>query len=362
MTEQAKTDTAQNQLVVIEPTAAVTLFTEGDGINAMLADIRQKAASLVPDVTTAKGRKEIASVAYAIAKTKSYLDGLGKGLTAKYKEIPARIDANRKLIRDTLDALKDEVRAPLTHFEAAEATRVTALHDRLTMLKDLGASGGHEFTAADLQTMLLEVEQAALDDSWQELLPQATVAKELAAKRLGDTLATRLKYETEQVELEELRKKQAEQDRIDRERLIADQAAEGARIQEEDRQRLEREAAQHREQEALRQTQVAIGREAQARCDAEAAELARQQAEDNAAQQAEEAATHAAEQERQHIADEQRLKDEEDARRLADQDHRGRIHSSIMMDLMGLGIEEDKAINLIKHIASHKIAHLTINY
>lgn len=362
MTEQAKTDRAQTQLVVLDPTTEIALFTEGDGINAMLADIRKKASSLVPDVTTAKGRKEIASVAYAVTKTKTYLDGLGKDLTAKYKEIPARIDANRKLIRDTLDALKEEVRAPLTKFEEAETTRVAELQARLTRIKAFHAAASTECVAADLQAMLLEVKQTDLDDTWQELLPQATVAKELAVKRLSETLAARKKYEAEQEELEELRKKQAEQDRIDRERLIAEQAAESARIQEEDRQRLEREAAQHREQEALRQTQIAIEREAQARCDAEAAELARQQAEDNAALQAEEAATRAAEQERQHIADEQRLKDEDDARRLADRDHRGRIHSSIMMDLMGLGIEEDKAVTLITHIAKSQIAHLRINY
>ncbi|WP_234898482.1 hypothetical protein [Aeromonas veronii] len=78
MTEQAKTDTAQTQLVVIEPTTAVALFTEGQGIAELLADIRQKATSLVPDITTTKGRKEIASVAYAVAKTKTYLEGFGK--------------------------------------------------------------------------------------------------------------------------------------------------------------------------------------------------------------------------------------------------------------------------------------------
>lgn len=380
MTEQAKTETAQTQLVVIEPTAAATLFTEGDGINAMLADIRQKAASMVPDVTTAKGRKEIASVAYAVAKTKTYLDGLGKDLTAQYKAIPARIDANRKLIRDTLDALKDEVRAPLTQYEEAETARVEALQARLARLNELGSAASVEIAAADLQAMLLEVEQTELGDTWQELLPQATVAKELAAKRLGETLATRQKYEAEQAELEVLRKKQAEQERIDRERLIAEQAAEQARLQEENRQRLEREEAQHRELEAQRQAQAAREREEQARRDAEAAELGRQQAEarrvaeadqaerrrlqaeENARHQAEEAATRAAEQERKRIADEQRLKDEEDARRMADRAHQGRINSAILMDLMGLGIEEDKAVTLIKHIANNKIAHLTINY
>ncbi|MFQ2715123.1 hypothetical protein ACK3YJ_09560 [Aeromonas caviae] len=362
MTEQAKTETTQAQLVVIEPTTAVALFTEGQGVAELLADIRQKATSLVPDITTPKGRKEIASVAHAVARTKTYLDGLGKELTDQYKEIPKRIDANRKTLRDTLDALKDEVRAPLTQYEAAEEARVAALQSRLARLNELGSSASIEIAAADLQVMLQEVEQNALDDSWQELLPQATVAKELATKRLGEALAARQKYESEQAELEQLRQKQAEQDRIDRERLIVEQAAEQARREEENRQRLEREAAQHREQEAQRQAQVAQQAAEQALRDSEAAELARQQAEANAARQAEEAAARAAEQERQRIADEQRQKAAEDAARSADMEHRRTINNAILMDLMGLGIDEGKAINLIKHIASNKIDHLTINY
>lgn len=362
MTEQAKTDNTQAQLVVIEPTTAVALFTEGQGVAELLADIRQKATSLVPDITTAKGRKEIASVAHAVARTKTFLDGLGKEQTDKFKEIPKRIDANRKQIRDTLDALKDEVRAPLTQYEAAEEARVAALQSRLARLNELGSSASIEIAAADLQVMLQEVEQNALDDSWQELLPQATVAKELATKRLGEALAARQKYESEQAELEQLRQKQAEQDRIDRERLIVEQAAEQARREEENRQRLEREAAQHREQEAQRQAQVAQQAAEQALRDSEAAELARQQAEANAARQAEEAAARAAEQERQRIADEQRQKAAEDAARSADMEHRRTINNAILMDLMGLGIDEGKAINLIKHIASNKIEHLSINY
>lgn len=200
MTEQAtvektKADNPQAQLVVIEPTTAVALFTEGQGVAELLADIRQKATSLVPDITTAKGRKEIASIAHAVARTKTYLDGLGKEQTDKFKEIPKRIDANRKQIRDTLDALKDEVRAPLTQYEAAEEARVAALQSRLARLNELGSSASIEIAAADLQVMLQEVEQNAFDDSWQELLPQATVAKELATKRLGEALAARHKYE-----------------------------------------------------------------------------------------------------------------------------------------------------------------------
>ncbi|AVP94669.1 hypothetical protein [Aeromonas rivipollensis] len=369
MTEQAKTDNPQAQLVVIEPTTAVALFTEGQGVAELLADIRQKATSLVPDITTAKGRKEIASIAYAVAKTKTYLDGLGKEQTDKFKEIPKRIDANRKQIRDTLDALKDEVRAPLNQYEAAEEARVAALQSRLARLNELGSSASIEIAAADLQAMLTEVEQTALDDTWQELLPQATVARELAAKRIGEVLAARQKYEAEQAELEELRQKQAEQERIDRERLIAEQAAAAeAQRQEQARFAAERETqlAKEREQQAIRDAEAAelARQQAEARriAEAEQAELRRQEAERNAALHAEAVAARAAEQERQRIADEQRLKDEEIARRLADREHRGRINSSIVMDLMGLGLAEDVAVNLVKYIASNKIDHLTINY
>lgn len=77
--------------------------------------------SFVPDITTAKGRKEIASLAYKVAQTKTYLDGLGKDLVAELKEIPKLIDANRKTVRDRLDELKAKARQPLTDYEEEQA-------------------------------------------------------------------------------------------------------------------------------------------------------------------------------------------------------------------------------------------------
>ena len=38
------------------------------------------------------------------------------------------------------------------------------------------------------------------------------------------------------------------------------------------------------------------------------------------------------------------------------------INSAIVMDLMGMGLSEDFATNLVRHIASNKIEHLSINY
>ena len=350
MTGQAKTDTAQTQLVVIEPTTAVALFTEGQGVAELLADIRQKATSLVPDITTAKGRKEIASIAHAVARTKTYLDGLGKEQTDKFKEIPKRIDANRKQIRDTLDALKDEVRAPLTQYEAAEEARVAALKERMTAFADAKQATA-ELPSTELEHYLQQIEAIAIDDSWEEMTAQAGVAKDAAVLHLRAIIEKAKEREAQAAELERLRQAQAAREQADRERRIAEQAA-AAEAQRQEQARLD---AERREREA-------IEREQKARIDAEAAELARQQAEENASRQAEEAAARAAEQERQRIEQEQARKQQEDDRRAADMEHRRTINNAILMDLMGLGIDEGKAINLIKHIASNKIEHLSINY
>lgn len=124
-------------LVVIEKANALTVFKSADQIEEILAKVEREVMSFVPDVTTAKGRKEIASLAYRVSQTKSYLDGLGKDLVADLKEIPKLIDANRKTVRDRLDALRDKARQPFTEWEeeqerikAEEQARIKAEEDR----------------------------------------------------------------------------------------------------------------------------------------------------------------------------------------------------------------------------------------
>lgn len=107
-------------LVVIEKSNAMTVFKSADQIEDILQKVEREVMSFVPDVTTAKGRKEIASLAYKVAQTKTYLDGLGKDLVAELKEIPKLIDANRKTVRDRLDELKEKARQPLTDYEVEQ--------------------------------------------------------------------------------------------------------------------------------------------------------------------------------------------------------------------------------------------------
>jgi colicin import membrane protein len=86
---------------------APALFGTGK-VNEVLEQIEQSARALVVDISTAKGRKECASIAAKVARSKTYLDGLDKDYVADIKARAGIVDAERRKIRDTLDALRRE--------------------------------------------------------------------------------------------------------------------------------------------------------------------------------------------------------------------------------------------------------------
>ena len=345
-----------NTLAVIDPVNAISLFSERAGLDSLLDDIRQQATSLVPDVTTAKGRKEIASVAHAVARTKTYLDGIGKELTDKYKEIPKRIDSSRKEIRDTLDALRDEVREPLNRWEAEQKAREEALAARLARIDELGnlpTKSPHPGpTVEQLTSYLTELEQTAIDSTWEDKAAMAAVARDAATVKVKQAMAARQQYDEQQAELERLRAEQAKRDQEERDRRIAEEAAK-AEAQRQEQARLD---AQRREQEAL-------AREEQARRDAELAEQRRKEAEANAQRQAKEAAARAAEQERQRIEAEQQAKAQAEAARAADVEHRRQVNQHAVSSIVAAcGLSVEQARDVVSAIAKGPIAGVAIKY
>lgn len=112
-------------LVVIEKSNAMAVFTTKEQLDPIIEAIEKEARSLVPDVSTKKGRDAIASMAHKVARSKTYIDNAGKDLVAELKALPKQIDESRRLVRERLDLLKDEVRRPLTEWEA-EQERIAA--------------------------------------------------------------------------------------------------------------------------------------------------------------------------------------------------------------------------------------------
>lgn len=69
----------EKELIVAENLNPAELF-DGKGLDPILQKIKDQVSGLVPNLETAAGRKEVASTAHKVAKSKVLLDDLGKNL------------------------------------------------------------------------------------------------------------------------------------------------------------------------------------------------------------------------------------------------------------------------------------------
>lgn len=323
-----------NSLVLVEPPRAadaLAVFAAKDTTKAdwILDVVRAKIKEfneMKPDVSTPAGRALIRSFAARIAKSKTAIEDVGKALAAEQKEIPKRIDATRRHFKDALDAMRDEVRAPLDAWEAAEQERADRIKDELAKLQ-LPIDDRGERSSEALRDWLDAIEQITLtEDAFADYLGAATELKAKATAILAERIAAAEKREAEAAELAKLRAFAAAQERKDREAKIAEEAA--AKAKAEAAAALERAQRDKEEAEAR-----AVRAVAQAKADAEREAAARQQRE--AADQRE---------------------------READRAHRAQIHRTALDAMVEGGIAEDIAKIVITLIATGKVPAINIRY
>lgn len=351
--------TTENQLVVVQKENALQLFTTEKGLDPILAGVRQLIDGFTPDVTTKKGRDAIASIAHSVAKSKTYLDGIGKELVDKLKEQPKLVDAERKRIRDTLDAWKDEVRKPLTDWENAEAERVERHKSKISWFAETQQADADSET---LSKLLFEVESQQLGDHCEEFLSQYVSAKDSAVSALKAKIQSAIDYESQQAELEELRRQQAEREQKEREERIAREAADNARRQAEQEAQRQREIAEKAERDRQLENER---QQMQLKLQAEAAERQRLEAEQRAEwerQQSEARAKQAAENERLRIEQQQAAERAEAERQAANKAHRASVNREILAALVGSGFSEEQAKMVITLAAKGQCGRLVINY
>lgn len=289
-----------SELIEVKREVALDVFKADKGLDPYLNKIRGEIDSFTPSVETKKERDEIASMAHKIARSKTYLDGIGKELVAELKEIPKKIDAERKRMRDTLDEWKVEVRMPLTAWEEEQAA---------IKLKE-------EIEAAHEEAIKLN-----------ELFDREKEIERKEAEQRAKAEAERLARERAERE-EALKREAAEKARVEAEQKAAKEKAEAEQKIAEQKlaiERAEREAKEAKEK-AEAEAKAQIERERQAR-----------------------------------IAEEERLKREEEAR-AADKAHRARVNNSVLAAFSASGLSEDQGKSLIKLMAKGEIPNATINY
>ncbi len=388
------------ELVALKALTPLEIFAPGkvaDILDKITAEVR----AVATDISTPAGRSAVASLAYKVARSKTALDDMGKNLVADWKQQAAKVDAERRTLRERLDMLKDEVRRPLTDWKAADKLRIDRHEVALAAIQLLAV-----FTTAEPSLAIIDGRFAAFDDlparDWQEFEKRAAEAKTLTRASLLETRRLAVTREAERAELERLRQERIAREQRERDERIALEAAERARKEAEERAAAEardREAAVAREHQRLEDERHAAQleavraenerREAQLRADAAeaarikqaaqaeddkriaaaAAERARVEAEDKAkrdaaaaAERAEQEKQAALEAERKRVADAKAAEDAAAVEREADKKHRARTNNEALADLMKLGLSREQGALVVTAIAKKSVRHIGIAY
>jgi len=235
MVETKESADSQQELIQIETLDPIPLFVDG-GLEIILSKIEEDARSIIQDMTTPEGRKQIASHAYKIARSKTTIDDLGKKLVSDWKTKAKFVDSVRKGSRDRLDALRDEIRKPLNEWENKEKDRVTGHEKALEEIMDLlQFSSDYNLRPVEIQRRLLSL-QSYKRRVWDEFQTKAIKIVDDAELQLQKVLEQRTKFFEDQAELEKLRQEKAERDKADHEAKIALEALEKDRIIREKRE------------------------------------------------------------------------------------------------------------------------------
>lgn len=325
------TDTA---LVQIETLKAVEVFAPG-GVEKLVAEVEIAARALNKDIdaTSPAGREQAKSLAYKVARSKTALDEMGKEFVAELKKASGKVDADRRILRDRLDTLRDEIRKPADEYDAREERRI---NNHVVALGDLLAleTLPHDATIISIDERQAIIRDHAMTRNWEEFKDRADQLLARIPATLAAARDAAVKRKEEQAELERLRKAEAE-------RVEAERAANAERERQEREERIAREAM-------------------------EAADIRAAAAELRACQAVEQAIrdqTEAIERERQRIADIAAQEAAETARREANKAHRTKINREAAADLMHIaGLKEQQAKDVVTAIAQDKIRNLEIRY
>jgi hypothetical protein len=351
----------ETALVTIEPTTALAVFTDIDKADAILAKIKKIVAEFKGDVSTAKGRKEIASMAYKVARSKTYVEEERKKLADYHKALPKKIDATGRHFWDEFEKLQDEVRKPLTDWEEAEKARVQGIKARIADMHDVDRVRGFE-ASLQVQTEIARIEGIVIDESFAEFAGDAAIKKDLALTYLRDVYTGFVRRELEAAELARLREEAAKREAEDRDRRIAEEAAAKARKDAEEKAAREKAEA---ERKAKEERDAAERRELELKLAAERAEREKREAIEKAERDAQ-AAILAAKRQRD---EEERRRQEEVARanaeadrRAADLANRERIHAEIRDYLMSEGLPQSNAAAVVSLLSTGSIPHVEVRY
>ena len=345
-------------------------LTAYNEFRAQLAELAKRNSQAVFDYETPSGNKEARSHIFKLRQTKAAVDKVRKSEKEASLEYGRRVDSQAKEIINEIELMIEVHQKPLDEIEQREKNRVENLQRDIVEIEGGGLRSIQEWMSLPLDCIkdrLSEIENEPMtEERWQEFLPMALQKQHDAVKLIREAIGKREKYDAEQAELAELRRKQLEADQKARDEKIAQEAAERARKEAEIKANREHQAAEAKAnaEKAAADEKLRREREAEQRklleeqLRAEKAEREKVEAEQRA-KDAERKAKENAEREAKEKAQREAA---ELAKREADKKHRAQINNAALDALIAGGIPKAHARTAIELIASKVIPNVTIQY
>lgn len=331
-------ETTDLTVIEIKPEQAPALYIP-NGLDAYLEHIKAS-VSEAPDLSTDKGRKRIASLSASVSRSKTLIEKPGREYLKRLKEAVKPAEQEIKRFVDACDALRDEVRRPLTEWEMEQeririeeeakkaaqelAIKIEADHEIALLMNDKFDRDAADAKAeAERQRIAHEEElkRQAVEQAQREADEKIQREREASAKREAD-----LKAHAELAERERLGAiKQAEEDKRNAEIRHQNEIAEAA-----EREIVAAANAEREKQEAIAAEQL------------------------NAQQEAQRIQREAKQKEDARLAEEKRIADEA-AKRAADKAYQAEVNNAAIAVLTKAGIDPECAKQCVIAIIKNQI-------
>lgn len=354
-------------LIALEQKQLPELYVK-NGFDPLIDKVKEKIVDFVADVSTDKGRKEVAGIVKWIRDGRVEIEKRGLSLTnTKRQEIKEEIDAmiaERKRVKEAFSGLEIEVGQPLTDYKEekkrekkAELERVQDIKNRIGQLRTWVKDDwqNHPEKSVDIKKAIKKLEGIKVDEFYQEFKGEAEAAKKERLEALGNVLEVAQGKEEIAAEQKRLADDKLERERIKRENDIKDKAAADATKKAEETAQKKIDAGKKEKHRLEFEAEAAKKRlKEQAKKD----KLDKQ----TAAYEKKRDIEQAKKDEREKVEKEAADKKEAYRIRTANRKHRMKIHSEMKKSLLANGISGATADHFMVLVSQGKIKNLSVKY
>lgn len=193
------------ELIVIDEGKELEYFGIEGADNALVA-VKEHLKDFKHNIKTATGRKEIASMASKIGKSRKLLDDLGAKLRKEIQD-------SKNDRKTAFDEYQAEFRKPLTDWEETEGKRINEIKEAINGVVQMGNRFGPDNEELGSVALIEQMEVLSSfivsEEVFAEFTAKAIDEKNSAIACLKEVIDKRLQYEADQAELTRLREKEA---------------------------------------------------------------------------------------------------------------------------------------------------------